>query len=61
MSEPYDDSNGFVEARGIRFHCVLDGSPNKPLLALINMASANLTTWEPVLDEMMFQGYNTVS
>jgi pimeloyl-ACP methyl ester carboxylesterase len=50
MSEPYDESNNFIEANGIRFHYALDGDPDNPLLALVNMASANLTTWEPVMD-----------
>ncbi len=49
MSEPWDDSNQFIAARGIRFHYALDGDTTRPVLALINMASANLTTWEPVM------------
>lgn len=53
MSEPYDDSNNFIEANGIRFHYALDGDPAHPVLALVNMASANLTTWEPVMDALL--------
>lgn len=53
MSEPWDESQSFVEANGIRFHYALDGDPANPVLALVNMASANLTTWEPVLDELL--------
>ena len=53
MSEPYDESRKFVEANGIRFHYALDGDSSRPLLALVNMASANLTTWEPVLDALL--------
>jgi 3-oxoadipate enol-lactonase len=53
MSEPYDDSNSFIEANGIRFHYALNGDPSNPVLALVNMASANLTTWEPVLDLLL--------
>ena len=55
MTEPYDESNEFIDARGIRFHYALDGDPSKPVLALVNMASANLTTWEPVLDLLLNQ------
>ena len=53
MTEPYDESNEFIEANGIRFHYALDGDQGKPVLALINMASANLTTWEPVMDGLL--------
>lgn len=53
MSEPWDESQDFIEARGIRFHYALDGVSGKPVLALVNMASANLTTWEPVLDDLL--------
>lgn len=53
MSEPWDESQKFVEAGGIRFHYALDGEPGKPVLALVNMASANLTTWEPVMDTLL--------
>lgn len=53
MSEPYDESNDFVSANGIDFHYALDGDPSLPTLALVNMASANLTTWEPVLPALL--------
>lgn len=53
MSEPWDESQDFVEANSIRFHYSLDGDAGRPVLALVNMASANLTTWEPVLDDLL--------
>lgn len=53
MSEPWDESQDFVEANNIRFHYSLDGDPQRPVLALVNMASANLTTWEPVMDDLL--------
>lgn len=52
MFEPYEESNSFTNARGIRFHTALTGDRGNPTLALINMASANLTTWEPVLERL---------
>lgn len=51
--EPYDQSDRFVTANGLRFHVALDGDPDKPVLALVNMASHNLTCWEPVLDGLL--------
>jgi pimeloyl-ACP methyl ester carboxylesterase len=57
MSEPFEESNKFVEANGIRFHYALDGDPASPVLALVNMASANLTTWEPVMDDLLKKFY----
>ena len=53
MSESYEESRKFIEANGIQFHYALDGDPSNPVLALINMASANLTTWEPVMDALL--------
>jgi 3-oxoadipate enol-lactonase len=53
MSEPYEESGQFILANGISFHYALEGSTSDPVLALINMASANLTTWEPVLDGLL--------
>ncbi len=53
MTKTYQQSNDFVEARGVRFHYALEGDASKPVLALINMASANLTTWEPVLEGLL--------
>ena len=51
MSESYSESNKFIDARGLRFHYALDGDPANPVLALVNMASANLTTPEWMLQE----------
>ena len=53
MSEPYDESRKFLEINGIQFHYALDGDPSKLVLVLVNMASANLTTWEPVMDALL--------
>ena len=53
MTEPYDEANCFLTARGIRFHYALDGVAGRPVLALVNMASHNLTCWEPVLDGLL--------
>ena len=50
---PYEQSQQFVTAGDIRFHYSLDGDPSKPTLALINMASANLTVWENTLDDLL--------
>lgn len=49
----YEASNDFVVAREIRFHYAVDGDADKPVLALINMASHNLTCWEVVLDALL--------
>ena len=46
MIDPYEHSNSFITANGIQFHYALDGDASKPSLALVNMASANLTNWE---------------
>ena len=46
MIDPYKHSNSFITANGIQFHYALDGDASKPSLALVNMASANLTNWE---------------
>lgn len=51
--EPYEQSNRFVRVDGIDFHYALDGDPAKPVLALVNPASNNLTCWEPVLDGLL--------
>ena len=53
MSEPYDSSNRFVTANGLRFHVALDGDAKAPALVLVNMASHNLTCWEPVLPGLL--------
>ncbi len=44
----YEKSNKIVIANGIKFHYSLDGEVSKPVLVLVNMASINLTAWEPV-------------
>jgi 3-oxoadipate enol-lactonase len=53
MSEPYEQSQQFVTANGIRFHYALDGDDAHPVLALVNMASVNLTHWELVLEGLL--------
>ncbi|MFK7914194.1 MAG: alpha/beta fold hydrolase [Pseudomonadales bacterium] len=53
MTEPYESSQRVVEANGLQFHYALDGDPARPTLALINMASHNLTCWEPVLEPLL--------
>jgi 3-oxoadipate enol-lactonase len=53
MSEPYDLSQQFLTANGLQFHYALDGKATNPTLALVNMASHNLTCWEPVLDGLL--------
>ena len=53
MTEPYETSNQFVGANGIQFHYALEGDPDKPVLALINMASMNLTHWEHTLPGLL--------
>lgn len=52
-SEPYEASNRFVRVDGIDFHYALDGDPARPVLALVNPASNNLTCWAPVLDGLL--------
>ena len=42
----------FAIVGGIRIHYALDGPRRAPTLALVNMASHNLTSWEPVLDTL---------
>lgn len=53
MIDLYQQSNQFVTANGIRFHYALDGDTDKPVLALVNMASANLTNWEHSLPHLL--------
>ena len=53
MDHAYETSQRFLEIRGIAFHYALDGAPSNPTLVLINMASANCTSWEPVLDSLL--------
>lgn len=53
MPEPYELANDFVTVEGIDFRYALDGDEEKPVLALVNPASNNLTCWEPVLDGLL--------
>jgi len=53
LPEPYELSNRFISANGIDFHYQLEGRSGNPVLALVNMASANLTTWEPVMTALL--------
>jgi 3-oxoadipate enol-lactonase len=53
VTEPYQLSQKFIRANGIEFHYALDGQPGNPVLALVNMASANLTHWEHVLPHLL--------
>ena len=50
---PYDQLGSMAQINGINLHYVLEGEPNKPVLALINMASHNLTCWEIVLQPLL--------
>lgn len=49
----YAASNQFLDAGGIRFHYAFEGTNGHPVLALINMASHNLTCWEIVLPPLL--------
>lgn len=51
--EPYTSNNRFIRANGLDFHFALDGNPDAPILALVNMASHNLTCWEPVMPQLV--------
>ena len=53
MAEPYELSNNFVAVDGIDFHYALEGEADRPVLALINPASHNLTCWEVVLEPLL--------
>ncbi|MGI9327600.1 MAG: alpha/beta fold hydrolase [Pseudomonadales bacterium] len=55
MLEPYDQSNDYVTVNSIRLHYALEGDEKNPVLVLVNMASHNLTCWEPVLDGLLQQ------
>lgn len=52
-AEPWDLANQHIDVHGVSFHYALDGDADKPTLALVNMASHNLTCWEPVLDGLL--------
>lgn len=49
----YAASSSYVEVEGISFHYALDGDADRPVLALVNMASHNLTCWEVVLQSLL--------
>jgi len=51
----YERGESFMSAGGITLHYALEGDADKPILALINMASHNLTCWEVVLDGLLKQ------
>jgi 3-oxoadipate enol-lactonase len=53
MCLSYQQSNKTVTANGVVFHYSLDGEISNPVLALVNMASINLTAWEPVLPTLL--------
>jgi pimeloyl-ACP methyl ester carboxylesterase len=53
MCLSYQQSNKTVTANGVEFHYALDGETSNPVLALVNMASVNLTAWEPVLATLL--------
>jgi 3-oxoadipate enol-lactonase len=53
MCLSYQQSNQSLIANGVEFHYALDGDISKPVLALVNMASVNLTAWEPVLTSLL--------
>ncbi len=55
MPEPYELANERISVNGIELHYALDGDSEKPVLALVNPASHNLTCWEPVLDGLLEQ------
>lgn len=53
MTNPYESSRQMLAINHINFHYALDGDANKPLLALVNPASHNLTCWEGVLEGLL--------
>ena len=50
---PYDQQQSMARINDIDLHYALEGEPDKPVLALINMASHNLTCWEIVLQSLL--------
>ena len=52
QTTPFDQSHSFAEINGVTLHYVLEGDATNPTLALINMASHNLTCWEVVLADL---------
>ncbi|MEM1434561.1 MAG: alpha/beta hydrolase [Pseudomonadota bacterium] len=53
MSTPYDHTFDFVTVNGVALHARLQGDPSHPVLALINMASHNLHSWEPAVPALL--------
>ncbi|WP_299073534.1 alpha/beta hydrolase [uncultured Paraglaciecola sp.] len=53
MCLSYQQSHKTVSVGAVDFHYALDGESSKPVLALVNMASVNLTAWEPVLASLL--------
>ena len=53
MCLSYQQSNKNVTVGDVDFHYALDGDVTKPVLALVNMASVNLTAWEPVMTALL--------
>ena len=49
---PFEASDYFVDANGLRLHCRVDGPADAPVLALVNPASHNLLCWEGVVDAL---------
>lgn len=53
QTTPYDQTHSMVRINDVDLHYVLEGDAQRPTLALINMASHNLTCWEVVLPELL--------
>lgn len=53
MSTPYQHSQNFASINGVSLHYALEGKKQYPLLVLVNMASHNLTCWEPVMERLL--------
>ncbi len=52
MGNSYEVGASFADVDGVRLHYARTGDPTGPTLALVNMASHNLTCWEPLLAEL---------
>ncbi len=53
MLNSYQQSDQFLFVNGVQLHYALEGDQQKPLLALINMASHNLTCWDLVMEPLL--------
>ena len=53
MLNSYQQSDQFLSVNGVQLHYVLEGDKEKPVLALINMASHNLTCWDLVMEPLL--------